>query len=103
MYLLSVFSNYIFDMKGAMSVSNMAVITTTCTGFIGLSIANAYGTYGALVMALYSDFYNISKFVYITICAMDNYVMRSHSKSELINKINIFLPCLDKSTGPSGF
>lgn len=61
MYLLSILSNHIFHMKDEMAVSNMAVITTTCAGFIGLPIASAmYGAYGTLVMALYSAFDNFT-------------------------------------------
>ena len=40
--------------------------------------------------ALCLIFTTLVKFVYITICAIHNYVMRSHSKSELINKINMY-------------
>src|SRR5699024_5135259 len=40
---------------------NMTIITTTCAGFIGLPIASAmYGAYGALIMALYSAFDNVT-------------------------------------------
>ena len=47
--------------EGDMAVSNMAVTTTTCAGFIGLPIASAmYGAYGTLVMALYSAFDNFT-------------------------------------------
>ncbi len=61
MYLLSMASSRMFHMKGEEAASNMAVITTTCAGFIGLPIASAmYGAYGTLVMALYSAFDNFT-------------------------------------------
>ncbi len=61
MNILALISNRMFHMEGDMAVSNMAVTTTTCAGFIGLPIASAmYGAYGTLVMALYSAFDNFT-------------------------------------------
>lgn len=61
MYGPSILSNRIFGMQDETAAMNMTIITTTCAGFIELSIASGmYGAYGALIMALYSVFDNVT-------------------------------------------